>query len=43
MHKPEEDDEMQATLYTGSAMAELTPGELVLHARFVFGHINVSE
>ena len=43
MHQPEEDDELQATLYAGSTMAEWKPGELVLHARFAFGRINVSE
>ena len=43
MHRPEEDVELQATLTAGSAMAEWSPGELVLHARFAFGRINVSE
>ena len=42
MHRPEEDDELQVTLSSaGSAMAEWSPGELVLHARFAFGHIEI--
>ena len=44
MHQPDEDDELQATLSSaGSAVAEWSPGEMVLNARFAFGRINVSE